>query len=149
MAERDGLALALGELGDPCHQRPILDPFLSLMRGVLLRHGLALDGPAQPVAPPLSPEVVERSVARNPEEPCGGGRVARLEPGICLVRVHEHLGRDVLGVGRAPHLRPDVGVDPSQVFPVQVFEGRPVGEHGRFMVGARTIFEPTPGQAAL
>src|SRR5207302_2851253 len=26
MAERDGLALALGELGDPCHQRPILDP---------------------------------------------------------------------------------------------------------------------------
>ena len=56
---------------------------------------------------------------------------------------------NVLGVGRAPHLRPDVGVDPSQVFPVQVFEGRPVGEHGRFMVGARTIFEPTPGQAAL
>src|SRR6266849_6095196 len=53
---------------------------------------------------------------------------------VSLIGVHENLGGDVLSVGRARDLRPHVGVDAAQEVPVQVLEGRPVGEHGRIVL---------------
>src|SRR5262249_59491631 len=103
---------------------------------VLLSGGLVLDRPAQALAPARRPEVVERGVASDPEQPRGGRRVAGLETAVRLVCVHEHLGRDVLGVGLRADLRSHVGVDPAQELPVEVFERWPV-DHGRFMLRQR------------
>src|SRR5713101_1135829 len=59
MAQRDGVALALGQARDVRQQRPVLDPFLGLARGVVFGLGLVLDGAAQPVTPALGAKVVE------------------------------------------------------------------------------------------
>src|SRR5690349_17287693 len=62
MPQRDGVALALGQARDVRQQRPVLDPFLGLARGVVLGLGLVRDGPAQLVTPALGAEVVEGRV---------------------------------------------------------------------------------------
>src|SRR5438094_30370 len=86
------------------------------------------------MASPVRAEMIERRVARDPKQPRRRRGVAGLETRVGLVGVHEDLGRDVLGVRGRADLRPDVGVDATEVFPVEVFERRPVGEQGRFMV---------------
>ena len=149
MAQRDRVALALGQAGHMNEERAVLNSFLRHRGGIVLSLRLVLDRPLQPVAPASRAEMVQRGVARDAEQPCRGRDVARLEAVICLVGVHEDLGGDVLGVGRGADLRADVGVDAPKVVAVDVLEKRPVGSHGRFMVFASTAIEATSRHARM
>src|SRR3989475_4111778 len=132
--QRDGVPLALRKLRHLVQQRAVLDAVLSLSGRVLLGHRLVLDGAPQACAAPVRAEMIERRVARDPKQPRRRRGVAGLETRVGLVGVHEDLRCDVLGVRGRADLRPDVGVDATEVFPVEAFERRPGGEQGRFMV---------------
>src|SRR5438046_9753611 len=144
MAERDGVALPRRKLRELDQQSSVADPILRLTRRIFFRYGRVCDGAAQPRPAAMSAKVVERRVTCDPEKPCRGCGVARLEPPVRLVGVHKDLRGDVLGVGSGADLGPDIGVDAPEVFPVEVLERGLVGRHGRFMVWKRTVGCPAP-----
>ncbi len=138
MTEGDRVALALGQARHMHEQGFVLDPLLGHRARVGFGHRLVLDRAPQALAPAVSAEVVGRRIPRDAKEPRHGARVARFESAVRLVRVHEDLGRDVLGVGGRGDLRADIGVDATEVVAVQIFEWGPIVGHGRFMVLAST-----------
>ena len=93
----------------------------------------------KPLAPSMSAEVVGGGVSSDAKQPRHRAGVAGFEAAVRLVCIHEDLRGDVLSVSRRRDLRSDIGVYATEVVAIQVFERRPIGEHGRFMVLASTL----------
>jgi len=132
--QRDRVALAVGQLAHLRQQRAVLDSLLGLLRGIFLDERLVLHRSLQAVPPASRTKVVERRVACDAEQPGRRRRVPSLEAAVCLVRVHEDLRGDVLGVGGRADLRPNVGIYSPEIISVEIFERRPLGCQVRFMV---------------
>src|SRR5215472_2914620 len=122
--------MAVREPGHSLHHLTVKNPFLRDHPGIDGWRRLVGQRPLGPLQTTGSTVVVEGGVACDLEQPRGWAGVPRLEAAVGLERLHEHLGRDVLRVRGAAELRPKEGVDPFDVFSIEVLKGWLRAGHG-------------------